>query len=164
MSARLRTRVHRRDMTRADIDAVLAIEGTAYSFPWSRANFIDSLLSGYLAEVLVDDDGRPIAYSVAMVGVEEMHLLNLTVAPAHQGRGHASTLLDALLDHCGRVGAAMLWLEVRAGNARARAIYQHRGFVEVGRRRGYYPAGPGQREDAIVMSLRPGPKARDAVD
>ena len=44
-------------------------------------------------------------------------------------------------------------LEVREGNARARAIYLRRGFEQVGVRRGYYPAPHGRREDAIVMSL-----------
>ena len=48
---------------------------------------------------------------------------------------------------------ATLWLEVRASNARARQVYARRGFAEVGLRRGYYPAGKAQREDAIVMSL-----------
>jgi len=164
MNARLQTRATRRAMTRADVDAVLAIECAAYRFPWSRANFIDSLIGGYLAEMLVDESGAPIAYYVAMTGVDEMHLLNLTVAPAHQGRGHAGTLLDSLLRHCAAAGAATLWLEVRTGNERARSIYRRRGFVDVGVRRGYYPAGAGLREDAIVMSLRLNTEARDAVD
>jgi ribosomal-protein-alanine N-acetyltransferase len=47
----------------------------------------------------------------------------------------------------------MLWLEVRAGNQRARALYRQRGYAEVGLRRGYYPAAQGLREDAVVMSL-----------
>jgi len=42
---------------------------------------------------------------------------------------------------------------VRASNVRARHVYARRGFAEVGLRRGYYPAGKAQREDAIVMSL-----------
>ena len=46
-----------------------------------------------------------------------------------------------------------LWLEVRESNERARAVYERYGFVEVGRRRGYYPAPRFAREDAIVMSL-----------
>jgi ribosomal-protein-alanine N-acetyltransferase len=53
-----------------------------------------------------------------------------------------------------------MWLEVRAGNLRARAIYRHRGFAEVGLRRDYYPADA-QREDAVVMCLPvhgPGPQ------
>ena len=92
-------------------------------------------------------------YFVAMAGVDEMHLLNLTVAPAWQGRGHGRALLDALVEHCRARGDGPLWLEVRESNLRARAIYARYGFGEVGLRRGYYPAPHGQREDAVVMSL-----------
>ena len=46
-----------------------------------------------------------------------------------------------------------LWLEVRASNERARAVYLRYGFSEVGRRRAYYPVPQGPREDALLMSL-----------
>lgn len=140
-------------MTTAHLDAVMAIEVSAYAFPWSRGNFVDSLASGYAACVLYDGEGRILGYFVAMAGVEEMHLLNITVAPQAQHRGHALYLLDALVSLCRERGARQLWLEVRESNARARSIYLRRGFVHVGRRRGYYPAAHGQREDAAVMSL-----------
>lgn len=164
MSARLQAQWRLRAMTTADIDAVLGVERAAYAFPWSRANFVDSLAGGYLAEMLVDEHDAVIGYCIAMSGIDEMHLLNLSVAPAQQGRGHASTLLDALQRQCSARGAYKLWLEVRAGNDRARAVYTRRGFAEVGMRRGYYPASEGRREDAIVMSLNLQPVARYAVD
>jgi len=140
-------------MQYGDLDRVLAVERAAYGFPWTRGNFIDSLAAGYLAEMLVDERTGLIGYYVAMAGVDEMHLLNLTVAPAQQRRGHSRTLLDALERRCRERHLAMLWLEVRASNQRARQIYLQRGFAEAGLRRGYYPAGKAQREDAIVMSL-----------
>jgi len=136
-----------------DLEAVLAVERAAYGFPWTLGNFVDSLAAGYLAEMLVDDRLGLVGYYVAMAGVGEMHLLNLTVTPAQQRRGHSRTLLDALEDRCRDQGLAMLWLEVRASNLRARHVYARRGFAEVGLRRGYYPAGKAQREDAIVMRL-----------
>ena len=140
-------------MQYGDLDRVLAVERAAYSFPWTRGNFIDSLAAGYLSEMLVDDRAGLVGYYVAMAGVGEMHLLNLTVAPVHQRRGHSRTVLDALERRCRERSLATLWLEVRASNARARQVYARRGFAEVGLRRGYYPAGKSQREDAIVMSL-----------
>ena len=79
---------------------VLAIERAAYEFPWTRGNFIDSLHAGYHAQLLVDERDRLIGYFVAMAGVDEMHLLNLSVAPERQRRGHAREMLDALLAHC----------------------------------------------------------------
>ena len=140
-------------MQYGDLDAVIAVERTAYSFPWTRGNFVDSLAAGYLAEMLVDDRVGLVGYYLAMAGVDEMHLLNLTVAPAQQRRGHSRTLLDALELRCRHQHLATLWLEVRASNVRARQVYARRGFAEVGLRRGYYPAAKATREDAIVMSL-----------
>lgn len=138
-------------MTTSDVERVQAVEALAYSFPWTRGNFIDSLATGYLAEVL-ECDGEVLAYFVAMPGVDELHLLNITVAPAAQGRGHGQTLLDAVQAQGRRLGLATLWLEVRHGNHRARALYLRRGFAEAGLRRAYYPAAGG-REDAVVMRL-----------
>ena len=159
MSALMQSQPRLRPMHYADLDAVLAVERAAYSFPWTRGNFVDSLAIGYQAELLVSDDDGLVGYYVAMPGVDEMHLLNLTVAPPLQRRGHARTLLDALQRRCLEQRLPKLWLEVRASNARARQIYARRGFAEVGLRRGYYPAGKAPREDAIVMSLdlQPGP-------
>jgi ribosomal-protein-alanine N-acetyltransferase len=136
-----------------DLDTVMLIERQAYPVPWSRGNFIDSMAAGYLAEKLLAADGGWCGYYVAMPGVAEMHLLNLTVAPELQGRGHARAMLDALVAHARRRGDAQLWLEVRRSNLRAQALYLRYGFAEVGLRRGYYPVLRGAREDAIVMSL-----------
>lgn len=137
----------------ADIDAVLAIEGTAYAFPWRRSHFIDSLAAGHWTRLREDDEGELVGYAVAMEAADEMHLLNITVAPAHEGRGHARALLDALEAESLARGLRSLWLEVRPSNERARRLYARRGFREVGLRRGYYPGPHGRREDAIVMSL-----------
>jgi ribosomal-protein-alanine N-acetyltransferase len=147
-------------MTVALVDAVMAIEAAAYPFPWSRGNFIDSIAAGYAARVLRGARGELLGYFVAMAGVDEMHLLNITVAPEVQGRGHARVLIDALVALCREQQARALWLEVRASNARARAMYERLGFAQVGVRKGYYPAPFGRREDAIVMSL----KFDDATD
>lgn len=132
---------------------VLDVETTCYEFPWTRGNFVDSLSAGYLARCLWTPERALVGYSMAMPGVEEMHLLNLTVAPFAQGRGHALTLMLRLVVDCRERAADTLWLEVRPSNLRARMLYERFGFSVVGSRRGYYPAAQGQREDAIVMSL-----------
>ena len=134
------------------LDAVLAIEVQAYVFPWTRGNFIDSIAAGYLTRALLAADGELIGYFVAMPGFEEMHLLNITVAAAHEGRGHARAMLASLYELCEPYGASALWLEVRESNARARALYLREGFDEAGRRRDYYPAPQGRREDAVLMT------------
>jgi [ribosomal protein S18]-alanine N-acetyltransferase len=157
----------RRAMAVRDLDAVLAAEVRAYSHPWSHGNFVDSLAAGYLAEAWYLDDAHGhsalAGYFIAMPGVDELHLLNLTVAPDWQGRGLGHALLDAVQAIGRERGLATLWLEVRESNARARALYRRRGFAEVALRRGYYPAS-GRREDAVVMSIALHVGAADAVD
>jgi ribosomal-protein-alanine N-acetyltransferase len=161
VNARLQPQLIRRAMNSRDLDAVQAIEAAAYAFPWTRGNFIDSIAVGYLAEVLVEA-GAITGYFVAMAGVDELHLLNITVAPQHQGRGLGSLMLDVVQDFGQRQGLSTLLLEVRRSNPRARALYLRRGFTEVGLRRDYYPAAKG-REDALVMSLALGAHAHDLV-
>ncbi|MEO6362627.1 MAG: ribosomal protein S18-alanine N-acetyltransferase [Caldimonas sp.] len=142
-----------RPMSLAGLDGVMALEMGVYPFPWSRGNFVDSLAAHYTAWTLNRPTGELLGYCVAMAGVAEMHLLNITVAPAVQRHGHARRMLAALVRLCATTGADRLWLEVRASNGEARAAYARLGFSEVGLRKGYYPAPGGRREDAVVMSL-----------
>jgi ribosomal-protein-alanine N-acetyltransferase len=143
-------------MTVQQLDTVLAIELQAYAFPWTRGNFIDSLAAGYTAQVLYGSQGELLGYFIAMDGVDELHLLNITVAPAVQRQGHARFMLDELCALARTRRAEQIWLEVRGSNLRARSIYERYGFRHVGLRRGYYPASrdehPSGREDAMVMS------------
>ena len=144
---------HLEPMTPERLPAVLAVEQSVYSHPWTRGNFNDTLAAGHHALCLLGGD-ELIGYFVAMRGFEEVHLLNITVAPAHQRQGWALVLLDALVLWSRAQGAQWLWLEVRASNTRAQQIYLKRGFARVGLRKAYYPAGHGLREDAVVMNLR----------
>lgn len=139
-------------LTLARLDALLDVEQRAYTHPWTRGNFTDALASGYQAQVLMANE-HLLGYFVAMLGVDEVHLLNITVAPEHQHQGWARVLLDALALWSRGRGAQWLWLEVRVSNLRAQHIYQAHGFRLVGERKRYYPAADGQREDAVVMSL-----------
>ena len=135
------------------LDALLQVELTVYAHPWLRANFLDSLAAGYQAQLLMAGDTL-LGYFVAMKGVDEVHLLNITVAPAYQRQGWAQLMLDAITLWARGQGAQSLWLEVRHGNQRAIEVYQSHGYRQVGLRKSYYPAAQGLREDAVVMSLR----------
>lgn len=140
-------------MTPYRLPQVLHIELAAYPHPWSETNFRDALDAGYQAQVLMAD-GNLLGYFIAMKGVDEVHLLNITVAPRYQGQGWARLMLQALTLWARGQGAQWLWLEVRVGNTRAIRVYQSHGFARVGHRKAYYPADNGKREDAIVMSMK----------
>lgn len=138
-------------LTLADLDAVLHLEQRSYSRAWTRRNFADSLAAGQALQGLWHGDAL-IGYFVAMAGVDEVHLLKLTVAPDWRRQGWARVLLDALVLWAQRQGAHNLWLEVRASNAPALALYRRFGFAQVGLRKAYYPLGRGQYDDALLMT------------
>ena len=140
-------------MQYGDLDQVLRIERAAYSFPWTRGNFVDTIAAGHLAQCLWAGDTL-LGYFVAMPGYQEVHLLNITIAPEHQRQGWARLLLDALALWARAQHADWVWLEVRLSNVRAQQLYLRHGYVRVGMRKRYYPAAHGEREDAVVMSLR----------
>jgi [ribosomal protein S18]-alanine N-acetyltransferase len=151
MSAVLKETPRLAPMREADLAEVAAAEGVIYSHPWSRGNFADSLRARYQCFTL-RSGGELIGYLVLMVAAGEAHLLNLSVAAAHQRRGHGAALLEDVMRLARAGGARTLFLEVRPSNLGAQALYRRFGFRRIGLRRGYYPAGGG-REDALVLSI-----------
>ena len=150
MSAVLEPAIELLPMSERDLDEVLRIEYRAYSHPWSRTNFADSISSGYSCWVC-RIGGEMVGYYVLMMAVDEAHLLNIAVAEKRQGLGFGARLLRQAMNAAWAAGASTLLLEVRPSNDRALALYRHFGFRQIGVRRGYYPAAGG-REDALVLT------------
>ena len=140
-------------MVVGDIDAVCALATSVYPHPWSRGNFIDSLSSGYNAWTLRDQAGTLVGYFLLMGVVDEAHLLNVAVCAPRQREGLGRYLLDKVVACARGLSMDSILLEVRPSNLRALKVYEKYGFKEIGRRKNYYPAHNGQREDAIVMRL-----------
>lgn len=156
MSAVLAQTLAFRPMQMEDVDAVMVIEPTIYSHPWTRGNFVDSLSSGYSAWVLLERQ-RIVGYALMMMVLDEAHLLNISVAKSHQKQGLGRSLLNHMIEISRRHKAANMFLEVRTSNTAAITLYEHMGFCEMAIRRGYYPADPAifksGREDAMLMGL-----------
>lgn len=140
-------------MTMEDVDAVVAIEDTIYSHPWTRGNFVDSLYSNYQAQTLRTAEGELLGYFLVMLAVEEAHLLNISVAAQHQHQGLGQLLLNQSTALARKHAMQTMLLEVRESNLHAIKVYLRYGFSEIGRRKNYYPAEGNTREGAIVMSL-----------
>lgn len=139
-----------RPMQESDVQAVMDIELRAYPFPWTAGIFADCLRVGYGCWVYVIDQ-QVSGYAVMSFGAGEAHLLNVCVAPELQGGGIGRSLMRHVLRQAERLGAVQLFLEVRPSNTPALALYRDLGFVQIGSRRGYYPAPQG-REDALVLA------------
>jgi len=151
MSAQLDLMPRYRRMTAADLDAVIAIEGAIYPYPWTRGNFSDALAAGYHCWMVECGEGV-VGYTVVMVAAGEAHLLNLSVAGAWQRRGFGRELLNFVYKLARDTSAGKILLEVRPSNRAAVELYSAAGFAEIALRRSYYPAGD-TREDAVVMQL-----------
>ena len=139
-----------RPMMVDDLPAVLAVENRAYSHPWSEGILRDCLRVGYSCWVCELGDAL-IGHAVMSIALGEAHLLNLCVHPDQQRQGTGRRLLHRMLRVASERQADTVFLEVRASNTAARALYEDEGFGEIGRRRNYYPADSG-REDAIVYA------------
>ncbi|MCX5538432.1 ribosomal protein S18-alanine N-acetyltransferase [Paraburkholderia sp. CNPSo 3076] len=151
MSGVLMTDRYLSPMTESDLDEVAIIERSAYEFPWSRGNFEDSLRNGYYGLCMRHVTGTLLGYCVLMPVVDEMHLLNLCVAPQAQGAGAGLAMLREAVRIARTQALEGLLLEVRPSNHRAIRLYEQFGFVTIGRRKNYYPARHHSREDALVM-------------
>jgi len=151
MSAVLKEAPQLEVMREADLAEVMAIENAIYTHPWTQGNFADSLRARYQCRTW-RLDGELIGYFVLMAAAGEAHLLNLSISPAHQRRGHGTALLREAAALARGQGAATMFLEVRPSNRSAQGLYTRFGFRKVAVRRGYYPAHSG-REDALVLSL-----------
>ena len=128
MSAVLSSDPVYRPMRLTDLNGVLGIEREIYTHPWTIGNFRDSLNAGYSCWIM-ECSGYLTGYGVLMIGVDEAHLLNLSVAAAWQRRGYGRALLQHFIDTAREYAAQRLFLEVRPSNIAARNLYAEFGFT-----------------------------------
>lgn len=144
-----------RPMEEPDVDRLVEIAAGLEQAPqWPRSVYASLVEhAGRERMVLVAEDamsGCVAGFVVARLILPEGELESIAVAGEFQRRGVARKLFLALAEVLGRSGVGEVLLEVRAGNGAALGLYRSMGFVEEGRRRGYY-ADP--VEDAVLMRL-----------
>lgn len=138
-----------RPMARADLDRVCEIEQTVFALPWSRKSF-ESEVSGDPCSLswVAEEDGRVVGYLVAWHVADELHIGNLAVSPASQGRGIAAGLLSGALAGAAKRGIEYAALEVRVSNERAIRLYERFEFRGIAIRKAYYEDNG---ENALIM-------------
>ncbi|WP_019555817.1 ribosomal protein S18-alanine N-acetyltransferase [Thiomicrorhabdus arctica] len=144
----------------ADLPWVMSVEQRAYDFPWTLKGFENSMNQG-LNYLFKDEDHKSLGYCCVLPVLDEATLLNVCVAPEHQGRRIARPALEQIFAKLKENAFQIVFLEVRASNEPAIKLYQSIGFSEDGVRKGYYRAQVWdeqamelveEREDAILMS------------
>ncbi|MEN4567942.1 ribosomal protein S18-alanine N-acetyltransferase [Pantoea agglomerans] len=140
-------------LTPDDLAQAFAIECRSHAFPWNEKTFASNQGERFI-NLRLDVDGKMAAFAITQVVLDEASLFNIAVDPAFQRRGLGRQLLQHLIDELIKRDVLTLWLEVRASNLPAIALYEQLGFNQVSRRPNYYPTASG-REDAILMALTP---------
>jgi [ribosomal protein S18]-alanine N-acetyltransferase len=138
-------------MTRAHVDALMPYERDMFGTEaWSRASYQAELADRQNRYYVAAEgrDGELLGWAGVLVIAETAEIMTVGVVPHARRAGTGRRLLDDLLAEAVRRGATEAFLEVRADNEGARALYQRAGFDEVGLRRGYYAGG---RVDAVTM-------------
>ncbi|MFH8133290.1 ribosomal protein S18-alanine N-acetyltransferase [Pantoea osteomyelitidis] len=138
-------------LTPDDLAQAHAIERRSHAFPWSEKTFASNQGERFL-NFRLDVAGQMAAFAITQVVLDEASLFNVAVDPAYQRRGLGRQLLQHLIGELQQRDVMTLWLEVRASNLPAIALYEQLEFHQVSRRPNYYPAASG-REDAIIMAL-----------
>jgi ribosomal-protein-alanine acetyltransferase len=137
----------------ADLDAIMALERA--SFPtdaWSEAMMAAEIASPHGRYLVDEEAGRVVGYGGvrAVQGAGDADIQTIAIASDARGRGRGRALLHALLGTAAERGARDVFLEVRADNPTAQALYVSEGFLEIGRRPRYYQPDD---VDAVIMKL-----------
>ena len=151
-------------MTLDDLPKVIENEQISHQHPWSENNFKDSIDSGYWAYIFklknqssnTLGDSEVIGHCVFMPGVDEIHLLNITVLPSIRRQHVASRVLRTIEPLALKEDLNKVFLEVRVSNAPAIELYKRNGYQEISRRKNYYRSGYDSdgkllHEDTIIM-------------
>ncbi len=143
-----------RKMTERDVPAVSQIDRLSFTLPWPEHSFRYEVAENRVARCFVaeTDDRQIAAMIVSWLILDEMHIATIATHPDFRRQGIGESLLkEALIDGRG-AGAKLAFLEVRAGNEAAQAMYRKFGFLPTGKRPRYYRDNG---EDAILMTLEP---------
>jgi ribosomal-protein-alanine N-acetyltransferase len=148
-------------VTTTDITLLMQIENECHSHPWSEKTFRSCIGGRYFGEKISDALDKKLNDTISINGfyigeqvIDEATLMDICVSPNKQGTGLGKKLLTQFINQAKEKGATKIWLEVRAKNISAQMLYMNAGFIETGRRTGYYPSASGfGYEDAIVMCL-----------
>ncbi|WP_127091397.1 GNAT family N-acetyltransferase [Aquabacter cavernae] len=143
---------HLRDARMQDAPDLARLHGASFHRGWGVDEF-ERLLTDRAAHAHVMTDGpkgAPFAFVLSHVVPPEGEILSLAVAPASRKKGHARRLLAHHLSRLAALGVTVSHLEVDAANTAALGLYHRLGYVEAGRRKGYYREA-GQASDALVM-------------
>ena len=137
-----------REMTENDLPQVLELQRELAFQDWNEKQFASEIRASYAYCVVCEDDGKLLGYAIFHLLGPDSELLSIATRTSEQRKGIGSQLLKAGLDKLTESGD-QCFLEVRNGNAKARAFYEKHGFKLYSVRKKYYSDG----EDAALYKF-----------
>lgn len=136
----------------SDIDGIATVHGSLFDDAWHPEAIRKMLAAPAIDALVACFAGHVGGFILISCAADEMEVLSIGVARTYQRKGLAGRLLRAAMDRGRQKGAIRVHLEVAAGNASAKAVYEKHGFIAIGVRRAYYALRDGGRADAIMMA------------
>lgn len=137
-----------RKMMPEDVAQVAQLEAQYFSCPWSEKSISGELTNPLSLWLVAVENDLVVGYVGSQSVMGEADMMNLAVLADYRRQGIGNLLVGSLIDQLRNNGVHCLTLEVRASNVPAIALYDQMGFVQVGRRPGYYTA---PKEDALIL-------------
>ncbi len=109
-------------ITPDDLPQLLAIERRAHAFPWSEQTFVSNQGERFM-NYRLEAEGRLAGFAITQVVLDEASLFNIAIDPDFQRRGYGRQLLQQVIAELEKRDVMTLWLEVRASNQPAIALY-----------------------------------------
>jgi diamine N-acetyltransferase len=146
----------------SDLEFVISVEQDArnrpFITPWDRTQHEGAVRFPDFRHFIIEaGDAYPSAGFAILQGCRNPHksieLKRIVLQPEAQGRGIGSACIRWLAQMAFRdLGAHRFWLDVKARNIRAQALYRREGFIEEGRLRESVRTDDGY-DALIVMSM-----------
>lgn len=137
------------EMALSDVAEVSALTERLAFLNWNSRQFESELQSSCTYGLVArDENGAFAGYALFHLVADEVELLAIATVPEFTRQGIASMLYKNAVTTLRHEGGRTLFLEVREGNATARAFYERMGCTVCGKRKNYYHDG----ESAILYS------------
>ena len=141
--------------TRDDLNAVVSLQQKSPGAASWRLSDYELLFEDpggkiLVAEVSPSVPPRVVGFAAFHRLLDEVELRNMAVDPDYRRQGIGRSLLLAGRDRMMAAGVRRVYLEVRASNNAAQALYASLGFAVGYTRKSYYQDPP---EDALVLEL-----------
>jgi ribosomal-protein-alanine N-acetyltransferase len=140
-----------------DIDSIVFIEHQNSQNPWSKNQFVESILNPTNLCYSMSIDNQILGFLMAMPADDSADILNISISKEYQRKGYGKKLLNCLIEELKNRKIKVLILEVRESNQSAISFYLKYGFEKISLRKNYYMNNSkqtNQKEDGIIMRLK----------